>query len=434
MSSALLLLQAEFDDWSAGLGMGKHGMWHDQADVVEVNELVQMLLSQKVSVKDGAYILVLGSVVTCPSMTVLFRELIQAILCDARPVQCDLRSAALRALARFEECGLSEVAELEIKDYTANALRAIPSAMHIGDVVRGFEKNKKKIDAFCQHLTSATDDRSIFEKRTVFDSLHNELSKCGGGFGRYQAGRFLRTWFYVHGKFEPPEGRLPTTMPDGLYDDVPEHLRCIVPYGKSAFQWGFELCMLKKKVRHVDPELVVKLRKALTSTSSPPTTSPPPSAGERVDDDPTPPDDDARTKRKRGDCDARGEEGCSAGKKKHKQQTLNLQPATNARADDHAPAEVGITRIMATSQRSASGTTIFKGKGPHCYGEETLEFAWVKRNIKKWFLEAVVYPELGKWHKAPLGSAVSDSASAAGGASGGGGAHNSGSICEWFCR
>ena len=99
---------------------------------------------------------------------------------------------------------------------------------------------------------------------------------------------------------------------------------------------------------------------------------------------------------------------------------------------DHS--EPCITRIMATSQRTASGTTIFKGKGPHCYEEETLEYAWVKRNIKKWFLEAVVYPELGKWHKAPLGSAVSDSASAAGGASGGGGAHNSGSICEWFCR
>jgi len=79
-----------------------------------------------------------------------------------------------------------------------------------------------------------------------------------------------------------------------------------------------------------------------------------------------------------------------------------------------------ITRIMATSQRTASGTTIFKGKGPHCYGEETLEYAWVKRNIKKWFLEEKVYPELDKWHKVPLGSAASDSASVAGGASGGG--------------
>ena len=85
--------------------------------------------------------------------------------------------------------------------------------------------------------------------------------------------------------------------------------------------------------------------------------------------------------------------------------------------DDDEPC---ITRIMATSQRTASGTTIFKGKGPDGQGEETLEYAWVKRNIKKWFLEEKVYPELDKWHKVPLGSAASDSASVAGGASGGG--------------
>ena len=75
---------------------------------------------------------------------------------------------------------------------------------------------------------------------------------------------------------------------------------------------------------------------------------------------------------------------------------------------------------MATSQRNTSGTTIFKGKGPHGQGEETLEYAWVKCNTKKWFLEEIVYPELDKWHKVPLGSAASDSASAVSGSGGGG--------------
>ena len=71
--------------------------------------------------------------------------------------------------------------------------------------------------------------------------------------------------------------------------------------------------------------------------------------------------------------------------------------ATNTERNDYC-----ITRIMATSQRTTSGTTIFKGKGPDGQGEETLEYAWVKRNFKKWFLEQVVYPGLGEWHKVPL--------------------------------
>ena len=184
------------------------------------------------------------------------------------------------------------------------------------------------------------------------------------------------------------------------------------------------------------------------------------------------------TKRKRDDCDTRDEEGCIADEEKHKQRTLNTtttarastpsetggddndnpqpksyettsralqlcmlringefdhgekrarglatspQPTTNARADDHAPVQ-GTTQIMATSQRTASGTTIFKGKDANGFPRdgETLECAYVRRNFKKRYLEAVVYPELDKWHKVPLGSAASDSASALGGAGGGG--------------
>ena len=66
-------------------------------------------------------------------------------------------------------------------------------------------------------------------------------------------------------------------------------------------------------------------------------------------------------------------------KERAKKHTQRATPASTPSDDEVG----GITRIMATSQRTAPGTTIFKGKGPHCYGKETLEWAWIKRNIKK---------------------------------------------------
>ena len=56
-------------------------------------------------------------------------------------------------------------------------------------------------------------------------------------------------------------------MADDLYKNIPERFHDMVPTGVTAFQFAFEVCMQDKAVRHVDPEMVSKLREAyLTKT------------------------------------------------------------------------------------------------------------------------------------------------------------------------
>ena len=241
--------QAELDALVQRPGYKKHGMWHKAPDVVENVKLANMLYNEWIMEEDIACILMLSSVITCPSMTSLFCNLLESALLrtDDHP-----RDAALDIMAQFHERGLPAIAKQEIEAFTINSWRDIPNALHIDRVVSGFRSNRDKIIKFCKKLAAATKDRSLFNERAVFDDLHNKLSKCGGGYGDYQAGRFLRLWLHTHGQDEPPSRTTPTVMADGLYEKLPSHLRNGMPTVMSPFQFAFLLCMASKPVRHID--------------------------------------------------------------------------------------------------------------------------------------------------------------------------------------
>ena len=252
------------DKWYATYIHNPHGKCENQADVVRNKELYNWMLSTAVPLDQRIYIMMLSSVVTCPSMTALFHELLKQrtdhILSFASTC-IDLRGVAKSILGKFSERGLSEIAKPEIQAFTMRP-GCTPSASNIDKVVDGFWNNHRKIDAFVEQLAAATTGGSIFNEREVYDNLHVTLSTCGGGYGPYQAARFLRLWFFIHGKVDLPGRPTTTTMADGLYDGIPSHLRDMVPTGMTAFQFSFEICMHKKPVRNVDPEMVKKLREA----------------------------------------------------------------------------------------------------------------------------------------------------------------------------
>jgi hypothetical protein len=168
--------QAELDALVQRPRYKMHGMWHKAPDVVENVKLANMLHNEWIMEEDIACILMLSSVITCPSMTSLFCNLLKSALLrtDDHP-----RDAALDIMAQFHERGLPAIAKQEIEAFTINSWRDIPSALHINRVVSGFRSNRGKIIKFCQKLATATTDRSLFNERAVFGDLHNKLSKCG---------------------------------------------------------------------------------------------------------------------------------------------------------------------------------------------------------------------------------------------------------------
>ena len=263
--------QDELDTFCSVAIRNHHGKCENQADVVRNKELHNWMLSASLPLDQRIYIMMLSSVVTCPSMTALFHELLKqrtdhilsfASTCAAFCI--DLRGVAKSILEKFSERGLSEIAKPEIQAFTMRP-GCTPSASNIDKVVDGFWNNHRKIDAFVEQLAAATTGGSIFNEREVYDNLHVTLSTCGGGYGPYQAARFLRLWFFIHGKVDLPGRPTPTTMADGLYDVIPQHLRGLVPTGVTALQYSFEICMRNKSVRNVDPEMVKKLREAYYS-------------------------------------------------------------------------------------------------------------------------------------------------------------------------
>ena len=254
------------DEWYATHIHNPHGKCENQADVVRNKELYNWMLSTAVPLDQRIYIMMLSSVVTCPSMTALFHEQLKQRmdlhLGLGHNAGCfDLRDAARLRLTHFSKHSLSKIAKSEIQVFTMRP-GCTPSASNIDKVVDGFWNNHRKIDAFVEQLAAATTGGSIFNEREVYDNLHVTLSTCGGGYGPYQAARFLRLWFFIHGKVDLPGRPTTTTMADGLYDGIPSHLRDMVPTGMTAFQFSFEICMHKKPVRNVDPEMVKKLREA----------------------------------------------------------------------------------------------------------------------------------------------------------------------------
>ena len=254
--------QAELDALMQQPEYTKHGQWYESLDVVANVKLANMLHSKRVAREVLVFILMLSSVVTCPSMTSLFCELLSCQLLSLMSLihqNADPCDVALDIMAQFHERGLPAIAKPEIEAFTVNSWRDIPSARHIDRVVSGFRSNRARIVNFCPKLATATTDRSLFHERAVFDDLHTTLSKCGGGYGDYQAGRFLRLWFHVKGKDEPPGHTTPTIMADGLYNALPPHLRNGTPTGMSPFQFAFQLCMVRKPVRHVDRKMYILL-------------------------------------------------------------------------------------------------------------------------------------------------------------------------------
>ena len=258
--------QAELDAWYATCVRNPHGKCENQADVARNKELHHWMISTGVPVDQRIYISMLSNVVTCPSMTMLFHEKLKRAMDHHRrrghaPESIDLRDVARGILAAFSERGLSEIAKPETQVFTMRP-GCTPSAPNIDQVVDGFRKNHRKIGAFVQQLAAATTNGSIFSERKVFDDLHTTLSKCGGGYGPYQAARFLRLWFFIHGKVDLPGHTTTTAMAGGLYDGIPRHLHDMVPTGVAAFQFAFEICMRNKPVRNVDPGMISKLREA----------------------------------------------------------------------------------------------------------------------------------------------------------------------------
>ena len=126
-----------------------HGQWHKSPDVVECAKLVNMLHSEFVIREDIAFILMLSSVITCPSMTSLFRDLLKSALLQQQNTDVP-RDAALDIMAQFHENGLPAIAKQEIEAFTINSWRDMPSALHIDRVVSGFRSNRGKIVKFCQ--------------------------------------------------------------------------------------------------------------------------------------------------------------------------------------------------------------------------------------------------------------------------------------------
>ena len=220
------------DEWYATHIHNHHGKCENQADGVGNEELYNWMLSAAVPLNQRICIMMLSSVVTCPSMTALLYEQLKermGIHFDrGHNAGCfDLYDAALLRLTKFSTHGLSEIAKSEIRVFTMRP-GCTPSASNIDKVVDGFRKNDRKIDAFEKQLAAATTNGSIFNERKVYDNLHDTLSTCGGGYGQYQAARFLRLWFFIHGKVDLPGRPTQTTMADGLYDDIPQHLHGMV--------------------------------------------------------------------------------------------------------------------------------------------------------------------------------------------------------------
>ena len=133
---------AELNAWYANNIHSQHGECKDQADVALNKELYQMMA--RVHMDQRIYILMLSSVVTCPSMTMLLREKLKEFMDHRRHAghaleSVDLRDAAQCILTKFSERGLSEIAKSEIQAF---AMRpgCTPSATNIGRVVDGFRK------------------------------------------------------------------------------------------------------------------------------------------------------------------------------------------------------------------------------------------------------------------------------------------------------
>ena len=99
--------QAELDALMQQPKYTMHGQWHKSPDVVECVKLANMLHSEFVIREDIAFILMLSSVITCPSMTSLFRDLLKSALLQQQNTD-DPRDAAL-ARGRQEHAGRDRV-------------------------------------------------------------------------------------------------------------------------------------------------------------------------------------------------------------------------------------------------------------------------------------------------------------------------------------
>jgi len=122
--------QAELDALMQQPKYTMHGQWHKSPDVVECVKLANMLHSEFVIREDIAFILMLSSVITCPSMTSLFRDLLKSALLQQLNTD-DPRDAALDIMAQFHERGLPAIAKQEIEAFVPTPEIWKHSAFHL---------------------------------------------------------------------------------------------------------------------------------------------------------------------------------------------------------------------------------------------------------------------------------------------------------------
>ena len=425
---------------------------------------------------DRFMIFIISRELWAPSATMAFCD----VLCSAAGQQAPTPADALELLGRMAPWYKATMWETEDNELVRFAPKLIANTLDLPARVRALGSHMDDLKRVAAFVTSNDD---VLTDRGAFDKAVALLKKAETGHGDYGAAHAMRQWNYMNGYNVPGDGLLPMgsgaqipNMPstgagiEALHDlGFPELAKL------DPGEFAFVACMCGKEPRaHIDlngatvatwAALIRSHGKSPTTSSSAnvynahptthttppdargasdaPGTSPPAHPPRRVPTSPLPPTfsppppptlspplpatspTTAPPPPPRGHAKKRELDGEKQKKLKRQRITGALEetmaqraPPASASSDDKAGG--GITRIMATSQRTASGMTVYKGKGPNGQGEEALDSAWVHRNIQKWFLQSVVWPELDKWHKVPLGSAASDSASAAGGASGGG--------------
>lgn len=342
-------------------------------------------------------------------------------LCSAAGQQTPTAVGALELLGRMASWYKSTMWEtVEGNELLHFAPKLIANTLDMPERVRALESHMDDLERVAAFVTSNDD---VLTKRPAFDKAVALIKKAKAGHGDYNAPHAMRQWNYNCG-YKVPGDRL---LPMGSGANIPnmsspdagiEALRplgYLTLVGLDAGELAFIACSRKNK-----PRARIDLYGATVSTWAALIQTPPP-----------PPATSPTTTSSRGRVKKR--KHCDEKPKQPKQQRITEMPRSGTEkrtAPTSTPASTpsddkvggGITRIMATSQRTANGMTVYMGKDANGFPRagEALDAAWVHHNIQKQFLQTVVWPELDKWHKVPLGSAASDPASAAGDASGGG--------------
>ena len=263
-------LQSAIDRFAEGIS-NEHGRVEDAPDVVAFSEVVrdaaQWRLAGKITRLSFTYYLLIAHTFWAPAPMRAFHEAFRNLVENARRA-IEVASDGLGLLRRCIEAEWESIARTQIEAYCFHWWRDAPGPMHAQRVLDGFRKNHHVVTAFCSSVARSTEVGDTFTSRSAYDSLVDELSRCGAGFGGYSAAQFMRKFVIASGAVVP--GTSPLEMSPTLYDGVPAKLRTLVPSCYTPQQWAFVLCMRGKEKagRENDPELERVLAGALAVTLS----------------------------------------------------------------------------------------------------------------------------------------------------------------------